>query len=830
MKSKSASLARKINATARESYSLKNLWDALQYRVSRPTEVSERNVAIKFGVPRSTLQITYKAFKQQPAESRPANYDAFIAWRRRPGRPTALNPVIEKLLAQRLEIMAQRGHPLTRRRFTVRLNIFLQESAPSFKNSLPFDALRGPGRKWWKGFIKRHSTLAEKMPNRLSFNRVLACNSVAVARHFQCAQAVLNGDVKIAPQLLFNADETQLGYEESGRARAIGLRGKRLSRISFSREEREQHVTGLFAVSARGPPPPPLFIFIGKRKPRNLLDQAPPGSTLAMTDTGWIDKQSFEGWFRLSFLPHVKKQRELLVEDARNRGVDPPSLRSVLFVDGHNTHYAEETLCMAEQHDVIICLFPAHCTHVLQPLDVGIFGPFKEELNHRILEYKERFGYRFCGKLTVPAMVSELFDAYFGEQRSTAAFAKCGLYPVDSSKVANSPFVRQIQADAPPLDLPSEPEDNDNDDEDEDEHDTEDELYDDQEELAAPPGPIATGPQNGGPSGPTLPGELNLPSLAAVQTPPLPQSLLSATPESRNDFQSSASRSTDRSPLPAAIGSYTRRVKISDLERELQAKQDEIDRLQRLLRASNDARGSVMALAEANVAAMFPMPPALTQLSKPTHIALDGVVNMEIMAEHERKVAAAKQAKLDAKAAEKQRKKELREQERLARAQQKLAEKEAKKAEREEEKQKKRELELHEREERQRAKAAKQIKKSQAAAANAAKRLKNDLSRTRLVPSQVSSARPQRQRKVPLRLRDAQPSTEPDDTQLSADEGRDALSASDLPIPGMGTDKAHAFGVFCEAYGCDDQSVERCSDCDRAFCYIHAEHVVHATL
>ena len=46
----------------------------------------------------------------------------------------------------------------------------------------------------------------------------------------------------------------------------------------------------------------------------------------------------------------------------------------LLIIDGHSSHISWEFLDYCLTHDIILfCLFP-HSTHLLQPLDVGLFS------------------------------------------------------------------------------------------------------------------------------------------------------------------------------------------------------------------------------------------------------------------------------------------------------------------------------------------------------------------------------------------------------------------------------------------------------------------------
>jgi hypothetical protein len=45
----------------------------------------------------------------------------------------------------------------------------------------------------------------------------------------------------------------------------------------------------------------------------------------------------------------------------------------MLIFDGHGSHLSDEFLLFAWEKKILPFLFPAHTTHLLQPLDVGVF-------------------------------------------------------------------------------------------------------------------------------------------------------------------------------------------------------------------------------------------------------------------------------------------------------------------------------------------------------------------------------------------------------------------------------------------------------------------------
>ena len=49
----------------------------------------------------------------------------------------------------------------------------------------------------------------------------------------------------------------------------------------------------------------------------------------------------------------------------------------LLLVDNHISHLSIEAIDMAKENGLCLLTFPPHCSHKLQPLDIGVYGPFK---------------------------------------------------------------------------------------------------------------------------------------------------------------------------------------------------------------------------------------------------------------------------------------------------------------------------------------------------------------------------------------------------------------------------------------------------------------------
>ena len=91
----------------------------------------------------------------------------------------------------------------------------------------------------------------------------------------------------------------------------------------------------------------------------------PAGALYGASDSGWMEQVNFLSWFEKIFVPAVS---HLL-------SIGPV----VLFVDGHKSHVSFDLISSARSHGIHLFCFPSHTTAVLQPLDVGVYGPLKKQ-------------------------------------------------------------------------------------------------------------------------------------------------------------------------------------------------------------------------------------------------------------------------------------------------------------------------------------------------------------------------------------------------------------------------------------------------------------------
>lgn len=131
--------------------------------------------------------------------------------------------------------------------------------------------------------------------------------------------------------------------------------------------------TVIQGVNSQGWAIPPFIIVAGKFHLSSWYEgsQLPKDWRIAVSDNGWTTNERGLEWIQ-HFDKHTK---------GRTTGA-----YRLLILDGHESHHSTDfELYCKENHIVTLCM-PAHSSHILQPLDVGCFGPLKKAYGRQIEE------------------------------------------------------------------------------------------------------------------------------------------------------------------------------------------------------------------------------------------------------------------------------------------------------------------------------------------------------------------------------------------------------------------------------------------------------------
>jgi len=94
-----------------------------------------------------------------------------------------------------------------------------------------------------------------------------------------------------------------------------------------------------------------------------MKEDSIPGTLFKNSESGWINGVLHIEWFKF-FLQHI-----------------PPVHPVLLLQDGHASHISIDLIELAKVNDVHLLCLPSYTTHILQPLDVGVFKYFKSNFS-----------------------------------------------------------------------------------------------------------------------------------------------------------------------------------------------------------------------------------------------------------------------------------------------------------------------------------------------------------------------------------------------------------------------------------------------------------------
>ena len=171
---------------------------------------------------------------------------------------------------------------------------------------------------------------------------------------------------------LWNADET--GFCTSMACnKVLAKKGTREVHETSGGSGRE-YFTVLGAGAADGTRLPPFILYKGCNLYLRWTTGGPAGTVYGVSDSGWMEGSNFQQWFEKLFTPAVAA---LLTTGP-----------VVLFVDGHHSHLTLQLIQYARSQGVHLFCLPPHVTHIMQPLDVGVYGPVKKTWRQTLKEYK----------------------------------------------------------------------------------------------------------------------------------------------------------------------------------------------------------------------------------------------------------------------------------------------------------------------------------------------------------------------------------------------------------------------------------------------------------
>ncbi|KKA21789.1 hypothetical protein T310_4188 [Rasamsonia emersonii CBS 393.64] len=352
-----------------------------------------------FGVPEATLRARLKG-RQPRAETRANGH--------------RLKAIEEETLIQRLLEADKRGFPIRPEFLRSMAQILLRERLQ--------DPTAVLGINWAYKFVKRHPELRTRYNRRITYQRAKQEDPRVIIPWFQAVHAAIQ-EHGIHEDDIWNFDETGFAMGLCSTSKVITA-AERSERPRTVIQGNREWVTIIETVSSKGIHIPPVIILKAASQ-QAAWYQEPTLSKdwwIATSENGWTTDEIGLRWLKEVFEPYSRR---------------------------YTTEF--DTFC---KENAIVCLcMPAHASHLLQPLDVGVFGPLKRAYG-KLLEKRMIAGNNHIDKEDFLSLYPSARAEVFTPDNICKGFAGAGLKPLDKERVL-AKITFQLRTPTPPASVES---------------------------------------------------------------------------------------------------------------------------------------------------------------------------------------------------------------------------------------------------------------------------------------------------------------------------------------------------------------------------------------
>ena len=204
---------------------------------------------------------------------------------------------------------------------------------------------------------------------------------------------------------------------QAAKCKVLCRAGRRNPRLK--QDENREMVTDIETVSAAGHVLPPYIIYKGRSHlmgwHAEVKGDEDAQVRFAYSPKGWTDDVLGLDYLENHFYPLVMS-------------IIDPNYPIFFILDGHASHFSWEFLSFCLEHGMLVLCLPPHSTHLLQPLDVGLFGPLQHAYSEEVDAWT-RDRYDVIRKGNFWPMLKKARQCAFTKQNILSGWEATGIYP-----------------------------------------------------------------------------------------------------------------------------------------------------------------------------------------------------------------------------------------------------------------------------------------------------------------------------------------------------------------------------------------------------------------
>jgi hypothetical protein len=224
---------------------------------------------------------------------------------------------------------------------------------------------------WAREWVRKSKSLKLVKPRLVEASRSEGCKKSIIEDWFSTWKNSVES-CEIYPSMLANFDETMIQPHTNTKVKVVGFKDTNATVVAT--EPELPHITLGVTIFADGTHSDHLLIYPSKFVPQEVRGENSANYvhfSIAGQDSGWITKELFAEHCRKTLIPTFLERR------ARLEKLGVPHAVGVLLVDGHTSRLNSNLMEELRQHNIMMPVLPSHASHVLQPLDLAVFGAFK---------------------------------------------------------------------------------------------------------------------------------------------------------------------------------------------------------------------------------------------------------------------------------------------------------------------------------------------------------------------------------------------------------------------------------------------------------------------
>lgn len=368
--------------------------------------LSLRAAGRKYGIPESTLR--HKRSGLHPMSMKM-------------GPQTVLTNAEEEVLVAYIKGSTRRAQPVTLKNVIDAVSTILStEREHGIQRTSPPSFGEKPKKKWWRLFKQRHPEVTYRTPETLTSSRKNISKNVilqwfADAQSYFAEEGML--DALHDPSRNFNIDES--GFSLSPKqGRVLAIKGEKHV-FEESSAHHKTNITVLANVCADGRIPPPLIIYPRKRISAHMGENFPEDyeCCVGKSEKGYITMETLYEYLCNSF-------NDWLNQNEVQRPI-------IIWTDWHetrNNYYLGKQL---QELNIVLYGLPPNTTHIMQPLDVGVFGPLKKNWSQGAKDYEHENPDTLITQINFAKVFLPIYFNCVSTNHIKAGFKKCGICPFD---------------------------------------------------------------------------------------------------------------------------------------------------------------------------------------------------------------------------------------------------------------------------------------------------------------------------------------------------------------------------------------------------------------